>query len=143
MPEMTKCEGAVNKEQKPCSDKSKCTKADSATPPAPTEQKKLKPCCACPETKKPRDQWMKFAKDTTSQGARFAEIFASEEEKTHAKVDKVLHFPNSLHIFSSSDANISAKRAPWEVVIVEHGEENCTELIEAHKQCMRKMGFNI
>jgi hypothetical protein len=21
------------------------------------EEKKLKPCCACPETKKPRDQW--------------------------------------------------------------------------------------
>ena len=21
------------------------------------EQKKLKPCCACPETKKPRDEW--------------------------------------------------------------------------------------
>ncbi|XP_077292565.1 cytochrome c oxidase copper chaperone COX17 [Arctopsyche grandis] len=27
--------------------------------------------------------------------------------------------------------------------IVENGEENCTKLIEDHKACMRKMGFNI
>lgn len=27
--------------------------------------------------------------------------------------------------------------------IVENGQENCTELIEAHKKCMRDMGFNI
>ncbi|XP_026465303.1 cytochrome c oxidase copper chaperone-like [Ctenocephalides felis] len=27
--------------------------------------------------------------------------------------------------------------------IVEKGEENCGPLIEAHKVCMRKMGFNI
>ncbi|XP_053678497.1 cytochrome c oxidase copper chaperone [Anopheles nili] len=27
--------------------------------------------------------------------------------------------------------------------IMEHGEENCSELIEKHKQCMRDMGFNI
>lgn len=27
--------------------------------------------------------------------------------------------------------------------IIEKGEENCTELIEAHKKCMRDMGFNI
>jgi len=27
--------------------------------------------------------------------------------------------------------------------IVERGEENCTKLIEAHKQCMREQGFNI
>ncbi|XP_011191726.2 cytochrome c oxidase copper chaperone [Zeugodacus cucurbitae] len=27
--------------------------------------------------------------------------------------------------------------------IVERGEENCTDLIEAHKQCMRAQGFNI
>ncbi|KAK2572791.1 Cytochrome c oxidase copper chaperone [Acropora cervicornis] len=48
------------------------------------EKKKLKPCCACPETKKVRD-----------------------------------------------------------ACIVEHGEENCGKLIEAHKECMRKMGFNV
>jgi len=27
--------------------------------------------------------------------------------------------------------------------IVEKGQENCTELIEAHKKCMREQGFNI
>lgn len=48
------------------------------------EKKKLKPCCACPETKKVRD-----------------------------------------------------------TCIIEKGEENCGELIEAHKSCMRSMGFNI
>ena len=50
----------------------------------PKEEKKLKACCACPETKKVRD-----------------------------------------------------------ACIVERGEENCGEVIEAHKECMRKMGFNI
>ncbi|XP_012278456.1 cytochrome c oxidase copper chaperone [Orussus abietinus] len=47
-------------------------------------EKKLKPCCACPETRKARD-----------------------------------------------------------TCIVENGEENCRDLIEAHKTCMRDMGFNI
>ncbi|KAG5680419.1 hypothetical protein PVAND_009927 [Polypedilum vanderplanki] len=45
---------------------------------------KCKACCACPETKKARDE-----------------------------------------------------------CIVKNGEENCTELIEKHKKCMRDMGFNI
>uniref|UniRef100_A0A182JJ64 Cytochrome c oxidase copper chaperone n=1 Tax=Anopheles atroparvus TaxID=41427 RepID=A0A182JJ64_ANOAO len=27
--------------------------------------------------------------------------------------------------------------------IMDNGEENCSELIEKHKQCMRDMGFNI
>lgn len=27
--------------------------------------------------------------------------------------------------------------------IMERGEENCKELIEAHKKCMREQGFNI
>lgn len=48
------------------------------------EPKKLKACCACPETKRIRD-----------------------------------------------------------ACIMENGEENCRHLIEAHKECMRKMGFNI
>jgi len=48
------------------------------------EQKKLKPCCACPETKQPRDK-----------------------------------------------------------CIMENGEENCGDLIEAHKKCMRSHGFDI
>ncbi|XP_026231589.1 cytochrome c oxidase copper chaperone [Anabas testudineus] len=50
-----------------------------------TEQHKpLKPCCACPETKKVRD-----------------------------------------------------------ACIIEKGEENCSALIEAHKDCMRALGFKI
>lgn len=52
--------------------------------PEEASPKKLKPCCACPETKKVRD-----------------------------------------------------------ACIIENGEENCKSYIEAHKQCMRKMGFNI
>ena len=34
----------------------------------------------------------------------------------------------------------------WIIVyfsIVEKGEERCKDLIEAHKECMRKAGFNI
>lgn len=46
--------------------------------------KPLKPCCACPETKKARDD-----------------------------------------------------------CIILLGEENCKDLIEAHKTCMRSLGFNI
>ena len=48
------------------------------------EEKKLKPCCACPETKRARD-----------------------------------------------------------TCIVENGEEHCRELIEAHKACLKRHGFNI
>ena len=48
------------------------------------QKKPLKPCCACPETKKIRD-----------------------------------------------------------ACIMEEGEENCQHLIEAHKACMRSLGFNI
>ncbi|XP_041924835.1 cytochrome c oxidase copper chaperone [Alosa alosa] len=48
------------------------------------EKKPLKPCCACPETKKERD-----------------------------------------------------------ACIIEKGEESCTGLIEAHKECMRALGFKI
>jgi len=44
----------------------------------------LKPCCACPETKRPRDD-----------------------------------------------------------CIVNKGEENCTDLIEQHKECMRRLGFKV
>ncbi|MBV98146.1 Cytochrome c oxidase copper chaperone, partial [Eschrichtius robustus] len=59
----------------------------AAASPAPSEsqeKKPLKPCCACPETKKARD-----------------------------------------------------------ACIIEKGEENCGHLIEAHKECMRALGFKI
>ncbi|CAH1116170.1 unnamed protein product [Phaedon cochleariae] len=58
--------------------------ASTSTTPNNETPKKLKPCCACPETKKVRD-----------------------------------------------------------ACIIENGEENCKHLIEAHKECMRKAGFNI
>ncbi|KAK6485613.1 cytochrome c oxidase copper chaperone-like isoform X1 [Huso huso] len=48
------------------------------------EKKPLKPCCACPETKKIRD-----------------------------------------------------------ACIIEKGEESCKDLIEAHKDCMRSLGFKV
>ena len=47
-------------------------------------EKKLKPCCACPETKQARDE-----------------------------------------------------------CIIQRGEEHCHDLIEAHKKCMRDLGFKI
>ncbi|XP_034418296.1 cytochrome c oxidase copper chaperone [Cyclopterus lumpus] len=52
--------------------------------PAAEQKKPLRPCCACPETKKVRD-----------------------------------------------------------TCIIEKGEESCTVLIEAHKDCMRALGFKI
>ncbi|XP_070568844.1 cytochrome c oxidase copper chaperone-like [Ptychodera flava] len=48
------------------------------------EKPKLKPCCACPETKKARD-----------------------------------------------------------ACIIERGADECGDLIEAHKECMRKLGFKV
>ncbi|XP_071995061.1 cytochrome c oxidase copper chaperone [Engystomops pustulosus] len=52
--------------------------------PETQEKKPLKPCCACPETKKVRD-----------------------------------------------------------ACIIEKGEEKCQDLIEAHKECMRALGFKV
>ncbi|KAM8977680.1 cytochrome c oxidase copper chaperone [Pelodytes ibericus] len=58
---------------------------DTQTPGTESQEKKpLKPCCACPETKKVRD-----------------------------------------------------------ACIIEKGEEHCQDLIEAHKECMRSLGFKI
>jgi cytochrome c oxidase assembly protein subunit 17 len=53
-------------------------------PSTQSQKKPLKPCCACPETKKIRDE-----------------------------------------------------------CIMREGEEGCQHLIEAHKACMRSLGFNI
>ncbi|XP_037919950.1 cytochrome c oxidase copper chaperone [Hermetia illucens] len=62
------------------------TKESQVAPPASgtAEKPKCKACCACPETKKARDQ-----------------------------------------------------------CILEKGEPNCGDLIEAHKKCMRDQGFNV
>ncbi|KAJ3053295.1 hypothetical protein HK097_004626 [Rhizophlyctis rosea] len=55
-----------------------------ASPPTDESKPKCKPCCACPDTRKVRDE-----------------------------------------------------------CVFEHGEEKCQDLIQAHQDCMRKMGFNI
>jgi len=34
-------------------------------------------------------------------------------------------------------------RQARDACIMDNGIENCTELVEAHKKCMRDMGFNI
>lgn len=34
-------------------------------------------------------------------------------------------------------------RKARDMCIVERGEEECKDLIEAHRECMKKMGFNI
>lgn len=34
-------------------------------------------------------------------------------------------------------------RKARDACIMEKGQENCKELIEAHKECMKKLGFNI
>jgi cytochrome c oxidase assembly protein subunit 17 len=63
------------------------TTATTTTPsnvPIGKDGKPLKPCCACPETKKARDQ-----------------------------------------------------------CVLNNGEENCLELIKAHQQCLRDLGFKI
>lgn len=67
--------------------------------PVGPDGKKLKPCCACPETKRPRDECI---------------------------MEKV------FVIMSCQYINVHEK-----------GEENCGELIEAHKACMRALGFKI
>ncbi len=77
----------VNATKKTVCDDDKCSlenKSATTTVKSDDQTKKLKPCCACPETKKARD-----------------------------------------------------------TCIVERGEENCRDLIEAHKECMRKLGFKV
>jgi cytochrome c oxidase assembly protein subunit 17 len=60
------------------------TEAAAAAVGVPAEAPKKKICCACPETKKLRDE-----------------------------------------------------------CVVEHGEDACTKWIDAHKQCLRREGFNV
>jgi len=60
------------------------TPAPEAIAAAPGEKPKCKACCACPETKKIRDE-----------------------------------------------------------CVMQKGEENCGDLIEKHKQCMRDLGFKV
>lgn len=78
-----------------------------------TEQKKpLKPCCACPETKKVRDAWW-------GAGQRNWNGLLVLSENVYSSI-----------MFVSTS-------------IIEKGEENCRDLIEAHKDCMRALGFKV
>ncbi|ELR49283.1 Cytochrome c oxidase copper chaperone [Bos mutus] len=83
----------------------------AATSPAPSEsqeKKPLKPCCACPETKKARDAWL---------------------VRTYLPLSVLnAYFINKYILIYS---------------IIEKGEEQCGHLIEAHKECMRALGFKI
>uniref|UniRef100_A0A2K6CNP1 Cytochrome c oxidase copper chaperone COX17 n=1 Tax=Macaca nemestrina TaxID=9545 RepID=A0A2K6CNP1_MACNE len=77
-------------------------------PPEPQEKKPLKPCCACPETKKARDAG--------------GLVPGSDEERGEP-------LASTTHSFLQ--------------IIIEKGEEHCGHLIEAHKECMRALGFKI
>ena len=77
--------------------------------PATEDKLRLKPCCACPETKQVRDEW-----SVAESWIRFQLIN--------------LFYP-VLTVYTHS--------------IIENGEENCQQLIEAHKKCMRDLGFRI
>ena len=77
-------------------------------------QKKLKPCCACPETKRARDQWYVCRLDYL----------------LYFLLIEIISYVNQTFFFTVHS-------------IIENGEENCTTLIQDHLSCMRKLGFNI
>ncbi len=67
------------------------------------QPKKLKPCCACPETKR-----VNFFSDFSFSIVDFLRLFQVRDE-----------------------------------CIILNGEEHCGTLIEAHKKCMRELGFDV
>uniref|UniRef100_A0A2K6JUF3 Popeye domain cAMP effector 2 n=1 Tax=Rhinopithecus bieti TaxID=61621 RepID=A0A2K6JUF3_RHIBE len=88
-------------------------------PPEPQEKKPLKPCCACPETKKARDAWFPGLLSVDLSGGL---VPGSDEERGEP-------------LASTTDSFLQ--------IIIEKGEEHCGDLIEAHKECMRALGFKI
>uniref|UniRef100_A0A8C9A024 Cytochrome c oxidase copper chaperone COX17 n=1 Tax=Prolemur simus TaxID=1328070 RepID=A0A8C9A024_PROSS len=95
----------------------------AAASPAPSEsqeKKPLKPCCACPETKKARDAWFRglFPVDLACSSVQ------GNDEESGERPDR----PEASSTYS---------------FIIEKGEEHCGHLIEAHKECMRALGFKI
>uniref|UniRef100_H0WR73 Cytochrome c oxidase copper chaperone COX17 n=1 Tax=Otolemur garnettii TaxID=30611 RepID=H0WR73_OTOGA len=92
--------------------------AASTAPSESQEKKPLKPCCACPETKKARDAW---SRGTVSEDLARPKIpLQSFEGNQKLKVNQ-----------------------SYLQYIIEKGEEHCGHLIEAHKECMRALGFKI
>uniref|UniRef100_A0A670JM07 Cytochrome c oxidase copper chaperone COX17 n=1 Tax=Podarcis muralis TaxID=64176 RepID=A0A670JM07_PODMU len=83
---------------------------------AAAEQKppaSLKPCCACPETKRARDAWWVTG---AGRGLPCGDLNGTQIA--------------TIHSFGGRN-------------IIEKGEEHCGALIEAHKECMRALGFKI
>ncbi|KAF3827528.1 hypothetical protein GH733_003014 [Mirounga leonina] len=96
----------------------------SPTPSDSQEKKPLKPCCACPETKKARDAWSLSSSDpcSTSLPITIMRAYLLLMCLMFTLLD------NKYIMFYS---------------IIEKGEEQCGHLIEAHKECMRALGFKI
>uniref|UniRef100_A0A2K5C7R1 Cytochrome c oxidase copper chaperone COX17 n=1 Tax=Aotus nancymaae TaxID=37293 RepID=A0A2K5C7R1_AOTNA len=88
-------------------------------PPESQEKKPLKPCCACPETKKARDAWFR---GRLCVDLSHSLVPGNDEERGERLVSTILSFLQ---------------------IIIEKGEEHCGHLIEAHKECMRALGFKI
>ena len=85
--------------------------------PVGPDGKKLKPCCACPETKRPRDECI---------------------------MEKVSIMSDDLNGPNRSERLLSLVQRALKIInVCQKGEENCGELIEAHKACMRALGFKI
>ncbi|PNJ63881.1 cytochrome c oxidase copper chaperone isoform X2 [Pongo abelii] len=88
-------------------------------PPESQEKKPLKPCCACPETKKARDAWFRG----------LVSVDLSRSLVPGNDGDGGERQASTTHSFLQ--------------IIIEKGEEHCGHLIEAHKECMRALGFKI
>ena len=55
------------------------------------------------------------------------------KKRTQMMINKKINFhPFSSHHFNQQQQSV-----------IQNGQENCLELIEAHKKCMRDLGFNI
>jgi Cytochrome C oxidase copper chaperone (COX17). len=62
---------------------------------------------------------------------------------TFYKVKKKSVIRSSVDIIINLILIVLTNMCKFVFSIIENGEENCKSYIEAHKECMRKMGFNI
>ncbi|KAG8522038.1 Cytochrome c oxidase copper chaperone [Galemys pyrenaicus] len=120
----------------------------AAASPAPAEsqeKKPLKPCCACPETKKARDAWSVRCRGGAAGGPR---LRLREPLPLLGLMVLPPCFAAPLRVvglgrLSRQLVTESAQPGETEEDIIEKGEEHCGHLIEAHKECMRALGFKI
>lgn len=63
---------------------------------------------------------------------------ANESNTTNASSDNKADKPKCKPCCACPET-----RKARDMCIVERGEEECGDLIQAHKECMRKMGFNL